>query len=152
MRKTSLYVGDLDPEVTEMELVEAFSRMGPIASARLCRDSLSGKSLCYAYLNFCSPSDASKALACLNHANLKGKPMRIMWSQRDPHPRKTGIANLFVKNLDPSVDGSRLQGIFCNFGNIISCKVAEENGQSKGFGFVQFDLEEVSHGCSQGSQ
>ncbi|KAA8541727.1 hypothetical protein F0562_022879 [Nyssa sinensis] len=142
LRKASLYVGDLDPEVTETDLEEAFCKMGSLISVRLCRDRLSHKSLRYAYMNFLSPSDASKALACLNHAELKGKPMRIMWCQRDPLTRKTGIANLFIKNLDPSVTSAHLQDIFCKFGTILSCKVAEENGKSKGFGFVQFDLED----------
>ena len=65
-----------------------------------------------------------------------------MWSQRDPLPRKISLANLFVKNLDPSISCSRLEEIFCRFGTILSCKIAEENGKSKGFGFVQFDSEE----------
>ncbi|XVF18901.1 hypothetical protein REPUB_Repub11eG0063400 [Reevesia pubescens] len=85
---------------------------------------------------------ASKALAYLNHTDLKGRPVRIMWSQRDPFPRKIGLANLFVKNLNPSITSARLVQIFCRFGTILSCKIAEENGQSKGFGFVQFESEE----------
>ncbi|KAL6996373.1 hypothetical protein U1Q18_006502 [Sarracenia purpurea var. burkii] len=142
--KSSLYVGDLHPEVTEMDLAEAFRPMGSLASVRLCRDKLSQQSLRYAYINFFSPSDASKALTSLNHTELKGYPMRIMWCQRDPLTRKTGVGNLFVKNLDPSVTSARLQGIFCKFGTILSCKVVEEHGKSKGFGFVQFDSEDSS--------
>ncbi|KAF8407124.1 hypothetical protein HHK36_006249 [Tetracentron sinense] len=175
MVNASLYVGDLDPLVSEMELLEAFTGVsGPIASVRLCRDSASGKSLRYAYVNYFSPSDgnssifslvssflgfflvhgelgvsvfvngemASKALHSLNHTKLNGKPMRIMWCQRDPLPRKTGVANLFVKNIDLSVDSTGLRDIFCKFGTVLSCKVAEENGRSQGFGFVQFDSEE----------
>lgn len=68
--------------------------------------------------------------------------MRIMWCQRDPLRRKTGVGNLYVKNLSPSISSARLESIFCKFGTILSCKVAEENGRSKGFGFVQFDKEE----------
>lgn len=68
--------------------------------------------------------------------------MRIMWCQRDPLTRKTGVANLFVKNLHLSITSARLQAIFSKFGPILSCKVAEENGKSKGFGFVQFFSEE----------
>lgn len=67
--------------------------------------------------------------------------MRLMWSQRDPLVRKIGVGNLFVKNLDSSITSAHLQKLFCQFGNILSCKVAEENGTSKGFGFVQFDSE-----------
>ncbi|KAF9690079.1 hypothetical protein SADUNF_Sadunf01G0158500 [Salix dunnii] len=149
-RGASLYVGDLDPEVTEADLRAAFYHVGPVSSLRLCRCCLTGKSLCYSYVNFYSHAQAldfeslfiysaSRALGLLNHANLKGKPMRIMWCQRDPFARKTGFANLFVKNLDFSISSSCLESIFSKYGTILSCKVAEENGRSKGFGFVQFD-------------
>ncbi|GMI93763.1 poly(A) binding protein 6 [Hibiscus trionum] len=141
LQRTSLYVGDLDPNVTEDDLFNKFSAVATVVSIRLCRCLLTGKSLCYAYVNFYSNYHALKAFA-LNHADLKGKPVRIMWSQRDPFPRKTGIGNLFVKNLDASINSTLLEGTFCRFGNILSCKVAEENGKSKGFGFVQFDSEE----------
>ncbi|XP_015894635.3 polyadenylate-binding protein 6 [Ziziphus jujuba] len=141
-RKSSLYVGDLDPQVTEADLMDTFRYIGPIASVHLCRDSLSGNSLRHAYVNFFSFSHASKALALLNHTELKGKPMRIMWSQRDPLTRNTGIGILFVKNLDPSITSGQLRYMFCNYGTVLSCKVAEENGNSKGFGFVQFKSEE----------
>ncbi|KAJ6947474.1 hypothetical protein NC651_001998 [Populus alba x Populus x berolinensis] len=138
-RGASLYVGDLDPEVTETDLRAAFYHVGPISSLRLCRCRLTGKSLCYAYVNLYSHAQASRALALLNHTNLKGKPMRIMWCQRDPFARKTGFANLFVKNLDFSISSSCLESIFSKYGTILSCKVAGENGRSKGFGFVQFE-------------
>ncbi|KAF2301115.1 hypothetical protein GH714_020182 [Hevea brasiliensis] len=91
-------------------------------------------------LPFLFPS-ASEALRKLNHMYLKGKSMRLMWCQRDPFARKSGIGNLFVKNLDSSIDSARLESMFCKFGTILSCKVAEEHGKSKGFGFVQFDSE-----------
>lgn len=51
----TLYVGDLDPSVTETDLLIAFASIGPIASVRLCRDRFSRESLRYAYLNFFSP-------------------------------------------------------------------------------------------------
>lgn len=70
--------------------------------------------------------------------------MRIMWSQRDPFRRKTGIGNIFVKNLDHSITSAELQDMFCKFGTILSCKVVEENGKSKGFGFVQFGSEDFA--------
>ncbi|XP_022883601.1 polyadenylate-binding protein 6-like [Olea europaea var. sylvestris] len=46
-----------------------------------------------------------------------------------------------IKNIDPSITSARLQEVFVNYGEILSCKVAEENGKSKGFGFIQFDSE-----------
>uniref|UniRef100_A0A1D1XFB6 Polyadenylate-binding protein 2 n=1 Tax=Anthurium amnicola TaxID=1678845 RepID=A0A1D1XFB6_9ARAE len=139
----SLYVGDLDEAVDGGDLIRAFIPFGTVSSARVCRDYSTGVSLRYAYVNFASRSFAENALKCLNHTPLHGKPMRIMWSQRNPLSRKSGEANLFVKNLDASVDGAKLEEMFGKYGVVLSCKVATEgNGQSKGFGFVQFDAEE----------
>ncbi|KAK1381205.1 hypothetical protein POM88_027949 [Heracleum sosnowskyi] len=48
----------------------------------------------------------------------------------------------YVKYLDSSITNARLYPIFSKYGTILSCKVAEENGKSKGFRFVQFDSED----------
>lgn len=48
---------------------------------------------------------AEHALMKLNHTFLNGKPIRIMWSQRDPDARNNGVGNLFVKVNQRSYDG-----------------------------------------------
>ncbi|KAH9674927.1 polyadenylate-binding protein 7 [Citrus sinensis] len=142
----SLYVGDLHPDVTDGELFDAFSEFKSLASVRVCKDSTTGRSTCYGYVNFLSPHDAIRAIEVKNHTQLHGKMLRISWSCRDPDARKSGVANLFVKNLIESIDNVRLQEMFQNFGNIISCKVAtSEDGKSKGHGFVQFETEESAN-------
>ncbi|KAL7616563.1 hypothetical protein Lser_V15G01389 [Lactuca serriola] len=144
--RSSLYAGDLHPDITDNELYHLFSMIGPVYSVRICRDRFSRKSLGYAYINFYLHSHAAVALSRLNHFELRGQPIRLMWCQRDPLTRKTGVANLFVKNLDPFVTDAKLEKIFGKFGRIHSSKIAkDDNGNSKGFGFVQFDSEESAN-------
>ncbi|CAF4854699.1 unnamed protein product, partial [Rotaria magnacalcarata] len=43
--------------------------------------------------------------------------------------------NLYIKNLDDTIDDERLRKEFAKFGSITSAKIMSENGRSKGFGF-----------------
>ena len=47
-----------------------------------------------------------------NKKQLQGRSCRIMWSHRDPNLRKTGTGNVFVKNLDKTIDNKTCLGIF----------------------------------------
>uniref|UniRef100_A0A2K6SUJ3 Poly(A) binding protein cytoplasmic 1 n=1 Tax=Saimiri boliviensis boliviensis TaxID=39432 RepID=A0A2K6SUJ3_SAIBB len=95
-------------------LYEKFSPAGPILSIRVCRDMITRRSL------------AERALDTMNFDVIKGKPVRIMWSQRDPSLRKSGVGNIFIKNLDKSIDNKALYDTFSAFGNILSCKVSQK--------------------------
>ncbi|XP_055810996.1 polyadenylate-binding protein 2-like isoform X2 [Solanum dulcamara] len=145
---TSLYVGDLDFNITDSQLYDLFNQVGQVVSVRVCRDLSTRRSLGYGYVNYSNPQDAARAMEMLNFTPVNGKSIRVMYSHRDPTLRKSGSANIFIKNLDKSIDNKALHDTFSSFGNILSCKIAtDSNGQSKGYGFVQFDNEESAQGA-----
>ncbi|CAJ1400596.1 unnamed protein product [Effrenium voratum] len=144
-RRFGSQVGDLHPDVGEATLYEAFSQAGNVASCRVCRDNATRKSLGYGYVNYYSVQDAERALETLNYMSIKGKPCRVMWSQRDPERRRNTANNIFVKGLDPSIDNKALHDTFSIFGNILSCKVStDNNGKSRGYGFVHYEGEDAA--------
>jgi hypothetical protein len=44
---------------------------------------------------------AARALDVLNFTSLNGRPIRIMYSHRDPSIRKSGAGNIFIKVSRP---------------------------------------------------
>jgi polyadenylate-binding protein len=48
----------------------------------------------------------------MNFALLNNKPIRVMYSNRDPRSRKSGSANIFIKNLDKIIDNKNLHNTF----------------------------------------
>ncbi|KAL3180059.1 hypothetical protein MRX96_036984 [Rhipicephalus microplus] len=92
----SLYVGDLHLDVTEAMLFEKSSTAGRVLSIRVCRDMITGRSLGYAYVNSQQSADAERALDTVNFDPIKSKPIRIMWLQRHPSLRKSGVGNVFI--------------------------------------------------------
>ncbi|KAK8976334.1 hypothetical protein V6N11_074209 [Hibiscus sabdariffa] len=124
------------------------------------------------------PPDAARVLDLLNFTPLNNKPIRIMYSQCDPSLRKSGTANIFIKNMDKSIDHKALYDTFSSFGNIHSCKISTDDdtiddeklkefffefgnitsckvmcdpsGISRGSGFVAFStLEEASRALAE---
>lgn len=57
---------------------------------------------------------AERALDTMNFTTIKDQACRIMWSQRDPSLRRSGVGNIFVKNLDETVDNKvRERDLLC---------------------------------------
>jgi len=135
----SVYVGDLNPDVTEKDLLDVFKTCGNVRSVRIPRDLQTNKSLCYGYVNFDSMEAANKAVAELNGIRIKKKPCRVMHQEHDSSKRNSPDGKVFVKGLKEEVDTRALQGFMSKYGDIYSCVVkTDAEGVSLGYGFCQF--------------
>ncbi|CAM6103223.1 unnamed protein product [Calypogeia fissa] len=158
----NVFVKNIAESTTDEELRDHFAVFGNISSAVVMRDS-EGKSKCFGFVNFTSSEDAAKAVEALNGKNIGGKEWFVGKAQKKSEreaelrgkveqERKEGIqelyhgVNLFIKNLDDSIDDVKLGNLFAEFGTIKSCKVVRNpEGHSKGSGFVAFSTPEEAN-------
>ncbi|KAH9825096.1 hypothetical protein DFH28DRAFT_942789 [Melampsora americana] len=136
----SLYVGNLADNVTVQDLVEIFSQATPVISARVCIDRITHKPRGYGYVSYATPEEAKLALREFNHSDLKGKPIRVMKSFSGLPKEFPLESNLFINNLPKSFTPLNLHDSFEKFGKILSSKISfDHQGNSKGFGYIQFE-------------
>merc|ERR1719150_3032698 len=113
-----------------------------------------GKNKGFGFVSFEDSESAEKAVDELNGVEMFGKTLYVGRAQKKAERqqelkkkfeqlklerlnRYQGI-NLYVKNLDDTIDDERLRKEFAPYGTITSAKVMNEEGRSKGFGFVCF--------------
>lgn len=150
----TVFVGNVDENVSESLVWELFTQAGPVVSAYMPKDRVTGAHQGYGFVELASEEDAAYAIKILNMIRLNGKPLRVNRSAggapgsgNNPNAAADVGANLFIGNLDPDVDEKLLYDTFAAFGVIIdSPKVMRdpETGVSKGFAFVSYDCFEAS--------
>lgn len=74
----SLYVGNLDPRVTEVLLGQIFTVAGPVTEVKLIKDKANPiMSSGYGFVTFFEPASAAYALSTLNGKKLLGNDMKV---------------------------------------------------------------------------
>merc|ERR1712173_557823 len=144
--------------MTEEDLQKMFEKFGKITSLKLMKSDDDEKNKGFGFVSFEDAETAESACAELNGTEGHGKTIYVGRAQKKAErqmelkkkfeqmklermTRFQGV-NLYVKNLDDTIDDERLRTEFTPFGTITSAKVMCEEGRSKGFGFVCFSSPE----------
>lgn len=135
-----LYVGNLDPNVTEELLVTLFSQLGSCKGCKLIHEA--GSDL-YAFVEFAEHRDAQLALTAMNKRSVFGREMKVNWATSPGSQNKMDTSkhfHVFVGDISPDIESHQLREAFAPFGQISDCKVIRDpqTHKSKGYGFVCF--------------
>ncbi|KXZ49305.1 hypothetical protein GPECTOR_22g899 [Gonium pectorale] len=145
-QEATVYVGNLDVQVTEELVWELFTQAGPVVNVYMPKDRVTNQHQGYGFVEFKGEEDADYAIKILNMIKVYGKAIRVNKASQDKRQADVG-ANLFIGNLDPDVDEKLLYDTFSAFGVIVNTpKIMRDpdTGNSRGFGFVSYDCFEAS--------
>lgn len=139
-KEATVYVGNIDERATSAMVYEIMLQMGPIHNIHMPRDRVTQTHQGFGFVEFRTPTDAEYAANVMNGIKLYGKSLRVNKASADKQKAADVGAELFIGSIDPMVDEKVLYDTFSRFGPLLSVpKVArDDNGASKGFGFVSY--------------
>jgi RNA recognition motif-containing protein len=73
----NIYVGNLDRQITENELREAFEAYGQVSSITIIKDRYSGESRGFGFIEMPSQEEGQAAIDGLNGTELGGRPLNV---------------------------------------------------------------------------
>lgn len=125
-------------------LHDTFAAFGNVLSCKVATDE-NGNSRGYGFVHYENGESASAAIQHVNGMLLNDKKVYVghhvskKERQAKIDEQKSQFTNVFIKNLDVSVDDEKFKQILEPYGEILSAVVQkDEQGNSRGFGFVNY--------------
>merc|ERR1719361_1097831 len=135
---TNLIINYLPPTMSEGTLATLFSPYGLLERCKIVVDLQTLRSRGYGFVKYDNPISAERALNALNGYELNGKKLKVAFARQQC--KAITNSNLYLTNIPPHFTDSNLVKLFNDFGKIIECRVLmDQNGQSRGVGFVRMD-------------
>ncbi|CAJ0561460.1 unnamed protein product, partial [Mesorhabditis spiculigera] len=141
----TLYVGNLDPSITEEFLSTLFGQVGVVTKAKVVYDPHSDP---YAFIEFTEHNEAANALGVMNRRVLLERELKVNWAT-EPGQQQVKVDtsrhfHVFVGDLSPEIDNKVLKEAFIPFGEVSDVKVIRDPStlKSKGYGFVSYPKRE----------
>ncbi|CAD0203231.1 unnamed protein product [Chrysodeixis includens] len=146
-----LWMGSLEPNMTESFIMAAFNRMGqrPLA-VKVMRNKFTGEPAGYAFVHFQTDEEAIDAMHKLNGKPIPGTfpvvRFRLNTASREARAnmQQEREFSVWVGDLSPDVDDYSLYRVFASkYSSIKTAKVIlDSSGYTKGYGFVRFGNED----------
>ena len=77
-----IYVGNLDPETSEQEVLALFETVGTVVNVSMPKDYLTGRNRGYAFVWMSDSSTSQRAFAAITGRLLRNRPVKLGWSYR----------------------------------------------------------------------
>ncbi|KOS18400.1 Oligouridylate-binding protein 1 [Escovopsis weberi] len=140
--KRALYVGGLDPRVTEDVLRQIFETTGHVQNVKIIPDK-NAKGYNYGFIEYDDPGAADRAMQTLNGRRVHQSEIRVNWAYQSNTSNKEDTSNhfhIFVGDLSNEVNDEVLLQAFSAFGSVSEARVMWDmkTGRSRGYGFVAF--------------
>lgn len=146
-----LWMGSLEPNMTESFIMAAFNRMGsrPLA-VKVMRNKFTGEPAGYAFVHFQTDEESVDTMHKLNGKPIPGTfpvvRFRLNTASREARAnmQQEREFSVWVGDLSPEVDDYSLYRVFASkYSSIKTAKVIlDSSGYTKGYGFVRFGSEE----------
>lgn len=135
-KNIEIYVGKLDKDTVEEDLVNAFQQFGELESTRIVRNSTTNKSKGFAFIRFATVEQAKRALSDLKDGvEVRGKHVMISASQNND--------TLYLGNICKTWNRENVLQQLNHYGieHIKVIRLPEDprsDGKIKGFAFLEF--------------
>lgn len=136
--ESTLWMGDIEPWMTREIILESFFEYGlKPSSIKMIKDHQFNSIKNYCFVNFDSITEANKAIISLNGKNIPKTNINFKLNWANKHCEMN--RDLYVGNLPNDIDDLQLFNIFKEkYQSIHHVSIMTDNGQSKGYGFIQF--------------
>lgn len=144
--KTSLFIGNLDPAVTEDQVKQAIRRhlrtRKHILEFKLCLNTSKNKNMAF----FVTEDYETTKNLVIRPLFILGVEHYCQICQTWDETQKFDFQEkcLFISNVSYDMKDFELSNFFSNFGKVESCYIVKKNGKSKGYGFVYFKDRDIA--------
>ncbi|KAI9152459.1 E3 ubiquitin-protein ligase pub1 [Blastocladiella emersonii ATCC 22665] len=140
----SLYVGNLDPRVSELMLEEIFRTVGEVTHAKIIPDkNYQHGGLNFGFIDMVDHRTAQAALETLNGRKVIAHEIKVNWAYQGNNASREDTTNhhhVFVGDLSSDVTDQVLFKAFSAFGTLTDARVMWDmnTGKSRRYGFLAF--------------